>query len=107
MDRDSFIKTYCRWVMALNGNEVLSLKEKSNKDCILWNSGCIVYMARPLQCRTFPFWENIISSYKAWKIAASGCKGMDSGELHTESEINHCIKMRAAEQVINRTGGRI
>jgi Fe-S-cluster containining protein len=104
MDRSSFIKKFCRWVMALNGNEVLSLKEKSNKDCILWNSGCLVYLARPLQCRTFPFWENIISSYKAWKVAASGCLGMDSGKLHTENDINHYIKQRATEPIINRTG---
>ena len=40
-----------------------SLKEKKVKDsydCIFFDrnkNGCSVYEARPLQCRTFPFWD--------------------------------------------------
>jgi len=40
-----------------------SLKEKrvnSSYDCVFFNrsqNGCTIYMARPLQCRTFPFWD--------------------------------------------------
>lgn len=104
MDRNSFLKAYCRWISGLNGMKYLSLKEKSNKDCILWDSGCIVYMARPLQCRAFPFWENIVSSKKAWKIAASGCPGMNKGVLHTEKTIGEYLKKRTTETIINNTG---
>jgi len=106
MDRNSFVKTYCRWVTDFDGKEALSLKEKSNKDCILWDSGCTVYVSRPLQCRTFPFWETILSSQKAWKAAASECPGINSGALHSKESINEYLKMRASEPVIRpRQGG--
>jgi Fe-S-cluster containining protein len=104
MDRNSFIRTYCRWVTDSNGKEVLSLKEKINKDCILWDSGCMVYTERPLQCRTFPFWESIVASAQSWDIAASGCPGMNSGELHSEKAIGGYIKMSASEPIIKRQG---
>jgi len=105
MDRDSFLKTYCRWVPNWNGDEVVSLKEKSNKDCIFWDNGCKAYETRPLQCITFPFWEAIVSSNEAWEIAATGCPGINSGELHSVEEIERSIDMRMEQPIINRAGG--
>ena len=102
MDMGGFIKTYCRWVKDWRGEEVLSLKEKYNYDCIFWDSGCTVYEARPLQCRTFPFWESVVSSVHGWEIAASGCPGINSGELHTEKAIGECIRLRNREPIINK-----
>jgi uncharacterized protein len=105
-DRNSFIKTYCRWVKdSQSGNEVLSLKEKSNKDCILWDSVCLVYMARPVQCSTFPFWKSIVASTQAWQIAATGCPGMNTGKLHSEKTIGRYIKKRTSESIIIRQEG--
>jgi Fe-S-cluster containining protein len=101
-DRGGFVRTYCRWVTDWQGKEVLSLKEKTNKDCIFWDSGCTVYEKRPLQCRTFPFWESTTASEKAWEIAATGCHGMNTGKLHTRMEIDRYKKMRTAEPILNR-----
>ena len=105
MDKDSVIKTYCRWVTDWKGDEVLSLREKSNKDCILWDSGCSVYTERPLQCVTFPFWDSIVSSSEYWEMAATGCPGINKGDLHTEREIEQAIEIRASQPIINRAGG--
>jgi len=105
-DRNSFIKMYCRWVKDWDGKEVLSLKEKSSKDCILWDQSCVVYSARPLQCRAFPFWENIMASAESWETAASGCPGINNGEFHTRKKIEEQIRMRTSEPIINRSGGR-
>jgi Fe-S-cluster containining protein len=102
MDANSFIKTYCRWVKDLNGDEVLSLKEKSNNDCIFWEEGCMVYNARPVQCVTFPFWENILSSKYNWQIASSGCPGIDNGDFHSARSINECINMRVKQPIIKK-----
>jgi Fe-S-cluster containining protein len=102
MDRNAFIKKYCRWVTDVNGKEVLSLREKSNKDCILWDSICTVYIARPLQCRSFPFWKSIVSSAQAWAVAASGCPGMNHGEMHSQEAIGEYLEMRITEPIINR-----
>lgn len=104
MEPSGFIKTYCRWVAGWKEAEVLSLKEKSTKDCIFWDSGCSVYDARPLQCRTFPFWKDIVASRSAWKTAAGGCPGMDSGKLYDENEIVKILEMRIEEPLITKQG---
>jgi len=107
MDREGFIKAYCRWVNDWRGDEVLSLKEKSNKDCILWDNGCTVYAARPLQCITFPFWESIVSSAKAWEMASASCPGINCGVLYTEKAVKENMELRSSQPIINRTGGDI
>ncbi len=44
---------------------------------------CRVYMARPTQCRTWPFWPENLTSRRAWVGAKSRapCPGMGSGTL--------------------------
>ena len=106
MERSDFIKTYCRWVVDLNGDEVLSLKEKSNKDCIFWDNGCLVYQSRPLQCITFPFWKAIVSSKEVWNTTASGCPGINNGTLNSEKKINDYLEMRMTEPIINKSRGK-
>jgi len=82
--------------------ESLSLKEKSNKDCVFWDRGCSVYEVRPMQCSAFPFWESILASSGSWEIAAASCPGMNNGELHTENEIEQYIKLRSTEPIITK-----
>ena len=100
MGKSSFIKTYCRWGTNWQYTEALSLKEKNNKDCIFWDSGCIVYDSRPLQCRTFPFWSSIVSSMQSWEIASGSCPGMNTGKVHEKEEIEGFLKSQALEPVI-------
>jgi Fe-S-cluster containining protein len=102
MDNNSFIGAYCRWVADWNGKEVLSLKEKHNKDCIFWDSGCMIYSARPLQCVTFPFWESVVSSQHSWEAAASGCPGINTGKLHSGAEIGQYLELRTSEPILDR-----
>jgi Fe-S-cluster containining protein len=106
MDYTAFVKTWCRWVpftkSGAQDRERLSLKEKSNFDCIFWNTVCTVYHVRPLQCRTFPFWDYVICSPKAWKTAGEGCAGIDNGELHGREEIEGFIRQMEEEPVIER-----
>ena len=104
LDRKSLLAVYCRWVTDWKGDEALSLKEKSNKDCIMWNNGCTVYDARPFQCVSFPFWESILTSKEAWKIAGSDCPGIDTGALHTKETISEFLKLRVRQPVINKKG---
>ena len=107
MDRDRVLTMYCRWVTDWKGDEALSLKEKSNKDCILWDNGCSVYNERPLQCITFPFWESILKSSESWKITGTGCPGINSGKLHSEETIKDYIKLRTNFPIINRIRGEL
>jgi len=41
---------------------------------------CTVYPVRPLQCRTWPFWEGNMASKEAWNRAARHCHGMNHGK---------------------------
>jgi Fe-S-cluster containining protein len=104
MDNDGFLSAYCRWVERGQGVELLSLKEKQNYDCIFWNSGCTVYQSRPLQCRTFPFWESVLCSAKTWEAAAGSCPGINSGSLRSYEEIKGCLQSREEELAIKRRG---
>jgi Fe-S-cluster containining protein len=103
MGYSEFSETYCRWVPIGGGVERLSLKEKSNFDCILWgDKGCSVYVARPLQCRTFPFWASTVRSREAWEATSEGCPGIGQGPLHSADEIEAQLAASEAEPIITR-----
>lgn len=44
---------------------------------------CRVYRSRPVQCRTWPFWDENLTSRRAWDSARrrTPCPGMDTGQL--------------------------
>jgi hypothetical protein len=48
---------------------------------------CSIYPVRPLQCRTWPFWEGNLGSEAVWKIAGQRCPGMDRGKKYSREEI--------------------
>jgi Fe-S-cluster containining protein len=102
MEQGAFIQTWCRWVSFGREVEYLSLKEKANYDCIFWKDGCLVYPGRPLQCRTFPFWDSVICSSDAWEEAGRGCPGMGQGELHNMARIDKQAQARFSQPVITR-----
>lgn len=91
---DDFSRTYVRRI----GNRY-SLIEKSNYDCIFLTrdergkAGCRIYMGRPMQCRTWPFWDDNLKSPASWERASSHCPGMrDAKAPHYELE--HIEKCR-------------
>jgi Fe-S-cluster containining protein len=61
----------------------LSLREKSNFDCVLLdgNGRCTAYEVRPVQCRTWPFWTSNLYSRETWEEAARRCPGIGQGPL--------------------------
>jgi Fe-S-cluster containining protein len=104
MKRGEFVDVYCRWVEFGGGRKLLSLKEKLNNDCIFWKDGCTVYGARPLQCRSYPFWKNFLSSKERWEECTRDCAGAGHGALHTKEEIEAWIAQEDGEALIS--GGR-
>ena len=42
---------------------------------------CQVYAARPTQCRTYPFWPELLHSKASWKAEAVRCEGSDRGAV--------------------------
>jgi Fe-S-cluster containining protein len=66
-----------------------SLVEKPGGDCIFWDkqAGCTVYPARPVQCRTWPFWPENVKSPDAWEHVCQVCPGSGHGRVYSVEEI--------------------
>lgn len=63
-------------------------EDRADQACrFLKDKKCEVYAARPTQCRTWPFWPEVMSA-KSWKAdVASFCPGVGKGRIWTEDEI--------------------
>ncbi len=86
MDDQEFTKRYVRRV-----NQRTSLIEIPNGDCVFYDNGCKIYPVRPTQCRTFPFWSEIIARRQSWEEAAQECPGMNTGRTHAAEEIDGIV----------------
>jgi hypothetical protein len=98
--KGEFLRQCCRTV-DLGVARRVSLREKLNLDCILWeNGGCSRYEARPLQCRSFPFWSACVSSLEEWEQHARNCPGMGQGPVHTREVIECWLARRVNEGLL-------
>lgn len=41
---------------------------------------CSIYSVRPVQCRTYPFWPELVESARAWRREAKRCEGIGRGD---------------------------
>ncbi|MFW9970034.1 MAG: YkgJ family cysteine cluster protein [Candidatus Odinarchaeota archaeon] len=55
----------------------------------LIDNKCSVHVARPFQCRSFPFWKMMVSSKKNFDDYTEKCKGLQllKGKFYTREEI--------------------
>ncbi len=60
---------------------------------------CTVYGARPTQCRTFPFWRDMVAN-GAWTADARKlCEGVGSGPLHSPESVEaRMLEMELADE---------
>ncbi len=87
-----FIQKYCD-----RKNGVYHLKEEATRtECVfLDGKKCGVYQARPTQCRTWPFWPEVMSA-KTWnKEVKTFCPGVGKGQVHTAEEIQKVLNEQA------------
>lgn len=92
----TFTRKYCD----KNEHGVFHLKEDSkNTDCMfLKNKRCSVYEARPTQCRTWPFWPEVMSP-KAWsRDVAAFCPGVGRGPLISPEKIQNILAEQKASE---------
>lgn len=77
-----------------------SLFERFDGDCVLFDAAtrrCTVYAARPVQCRTWPFWPDNVESPAAWAETCEVCPGSGEGQLHSVEAIrDHLRRHRQA-----------
>jgi Fe-S-cluster containining protein len=83
-----FRKKYCDQM-----DKTYHLKEDpKNPDCMfLKDKRCAVYAARPTQCRTWPFWPEVMSPKKWSKDVAAFCPGVGKGSKVPAGKIQAII----------------
>jgi Fe-S-cluster containining protein len=67
-------------------------EEKGKPDCMfLEGKRCGVYEGRPTQCRTWPFWPEVMDA-KSWKKdVVDFCPGVDKGKIWSGDEIEKIL----------------
>ncbi len=55
---------------------------------------CAVHSVKPQQCRTYPFWPEIVGLDETWRAEAPYCPGIGQGPVYTASEIRALIRGR-------------
>ena len=71
-----------------------SLIEMPNGDCVFFDGQtrrCRLYEARPLQCRTWPFWHSNVESPRKWQEVCRACPGCGRGPATPMTEIERLV----------------
>lgn len=90
-----FTRRYCE-----RRDGVWALREVAGRpDCqFLSGRACSVYEARPLQCRTWPFWPEVLNP-KTWSRDVKGfCPGVGKGKLFSPKEIRKIAMEQLASE---------
>lgn len=57
-------------------------RKPPDRQCPFLEQGrCAIHPAKPTQCRTFPFWPELVESRAAWKRTAKYCPGIGKGPV--------------------------
>ncbi|MEQ9066241.1 MAG: YkgJ family cysteine cluster protein [Gimesia chilikensis] len=67
-----------------------TLTEYANGDCTFFDPekrGCTIYEVRPVQCRTWPFWNSNLKDKASWDSLSPDCPGAGKGAFVSFEEI--------------------
>ncbi len=89
-----FTKEYC-----IKEDGIFHLKDGQDGRChFLKGKKCGVYEGRPTQCRTWPFWPEVMSP-KVWKAeVADFCPGIGKGRTWSAEEIKAQLDEQAQSE---------
>lgn len=60
----------------------LRLRKPRGSQChFLQEGGCAIHPVKPVQCRLFPFWPELVENRANWKEAGRNCPGIGKGPL--------------------------
>jgi Fe-S-cluster containining protein len=60
----------------------MRFRKPPEKQCpFLERGGCSIHPAKPTQCKTFPFWPELVESRAEWNRTAKYCPGIGKGPL--------------------------
>jgi len=84
-----FIKLYCD---KTNGFRHLKENLKNGYCQFLKEKKCLIYKARPTQCRTWPFWQENMKAKKWNQEIKKFCPGIGKGRIINKNIIDHALK---------------
>lgn len=84
----SFTKKFC-----IKEEGLFRLKDGTQGRCLfLKGKACQVYEGRPTQCRTWPFWPEVMNA-KTWqREVAQFCPGVGKGPIHSAEDIRKVLQ---------------
>jgi hypothetical protein len=98
------VRDFRRKYVRREGRRHSLVEDPLSRDCVFLDDGCDrdgqpcrlcrVYPVRPLQCRTWPFWRQNLSSPQAWIAAQMRCPGINRGRMYTAEQIRRRLEGR-------------
>ncbi len=74
--------------LELDGDGGWLMEVEDGEACVfLVDDRCSVQPVKPVQCRTYPFWHEIVLEPGAWEEEAERCPGIGLGRSYTAAEI--------------------
>lgn len=98
MAQEEFEKKYI-----FRSKYMIRLRKPRNNQCFfLKGNGCSIHPAKPTQCRTYPFWPEMVEDRQIWnEVGESCCPGIGKGELiQLGTALEKAQEMRDAYPVI-------
>ena len=91
LTRDWFKRRYLR--RTPQGERVIN--NQGGGRCVFLDKDnrCRIYSVRPLQCRTYPFWPEVLRSRAVWRAEAKRCEGIDRGQVVPVARIRALLAM--------------
>ncbi len=81
--REFIAKYYC----TEESGDLVTLWVEEGRPCeFLVENRCSIFEVRPKQCRTYPFWEALLSE-KNWRAEGKDCPGIGDGPEYSKAEI--------------------
>jgi len=65
--------------------------ENGNPCAFLTPGGCVIHNGKPLQCRSYPFWHENMTSKSMWKLVEGFCPGVGVGPAATVATIRQFL----------------
>lgn len=67
------------------------------EDCpFLYDNRCRIHEVKPLQCRTYPFWPELVGHRRAWRAERRHCPGIGQGRTYSADEVRALLTGRKA-----------
>jgi len=89
---------YGKWTLS-------EIRNNNRYDCVFLRrdeadlSLCSIYPVRPLQCQTWPFWPENLTTMRAWREAGRRCDGIgQQGRCYSCDEIRAIVSLHHEDE---------